>query len=137
MSVHKTEIRVIYGDTDTMGRVYYACYFRWFEAARTEMFRFMGLTYKSMEEKGLFLPVSETYCKYVSPILYDDLIVIETAIDTKIVGSVKFNYGIMRKNENIPLAKGYTRHACIDNTGKLIRPPTFLRKLIADILNAE
>ncbi|MEW5909558.1 MAG: acyl-CoA thioesterase, partial [Thermodesulfobacteriota bacterium] len=50
-----TTCRVIYGDTDTMGYAYYGNYMRWFEIGRTELFREWGLTYKSIEENGVFL----------------------------------------------------------------------------------
>jgi len=55
---HQTSIRVIYGDTDTMGYAYHANYLRWFEIGRTELFRSHGLPYKMIEEKAIFLPVS-------------------------------------------------------------------------------
>ena len=92
---HRTTYRVIYGDTDNMGQVYYGNYFRWFEIGRSEMFRSLGLPYKSVEDQGIFLPVSETYCKYSSPAKYDDIIVIETSLDTSVKGGVKFDYKIL------------------------------------------
>ena len=58
MLIHKTTNRVIYGDTDKMGYAYNANYLRWFEIGRSEMFRSMGLSYKTIETRGFFLPVS-------------------------------------------------------------------------------
>ena len=52
-------VRVIYGDTDQMGVVYYANYFRYFEASRSEYFRARGGDYAQMEKQGLMLPVIE------------------------------------------------------------------------------
>ena len=68
--VHRTLCRVIYGDTDRMGQVYYGNYFRWFEVGHTELFRAVGLPYKEIEERGFFLPVSECRAKYHAPALY-------------------------------------------------------------------
>ena len=65
VKTHRTEYRVIYGDTDNMGVAYHANYLRWFEIGRAELFRSLGMTYKSIEEKGYFLPVSEVYSKFV------------------------------------------------------------------------
>ncbi len=137
MASHKTEIRVIYGDTDNMGQIYYANYFRWFEIARTEMFRSFGMSYSVMEKKGLLLPVSETFCKFISPIHYDDLIEIETSIDRGIKGGIKFNYQIYIKNEEGLLARGYTRHACIDTSGKVTRPPKYLQEMVKKIITLD
>ena len=80
MNTHQTNYRVIYADTDNMGIVYHANYLKWFEVGRTEMFRYYGLTYKAIEGKGFYLPVSEVYCKFLSPAEYDDVITIETSV---------------------------------------------------------
>ncbi|MDF1593517.1 MAG: thioesterase family protein [Desulfobacterales bacterium] len=131
MLCHRTTSRVIYGDTDNMGVAYYANYLRWFEVGRTEMFRFLGITYKSIETKGVYLPVSEAFCKYKSPARYDDLIVIETTLDTGVRAGFKFDYSIFREDGKKLLVQGYTKHACLNGSGKVIRPPTFLLELIA------
>jgi acyl-CoA thioester hydrolase len=130
MSGHKTTIRVIYGDTDNMGQAYYGNYFRWFEIGRNEMFRSLGLTYKSVEKRGIYLPVAEAHCKYSVAAQYDDVLVIETKLDTQIKGAVKFDYKIFCKNGNTLIAEGYTKHACLNGIGKVVRPPDFIREVI-------
>ncbi len=130
MHAHKFKSRVIYGDTDNMGFAYHANYLRWFEMGRTEMFRALGLPYKTIEEKGIFLPVSEAYCKYWSPAKYDDTIVIETRYDQKFKGGIKFDYLIWDAKEKTKLAGGFTKHACVDPNGRVVRPPDFLKSVI-------
>ena len=76
----EVNIRVPYADTDQMGMVYYANYFIYFERGRTEWLRAEGLEYRSLEEKGVFLPVVEASCKYRSPVKYDDLITVLTKV---------------------------------------------------------
>ena len=133
MWTHRTNYRVIYGDTDNMGQVYYGNYFRWFEIGRAEMFRKLGLPYKAVEDNGVYLPVSETHCKYSTPAKYDDIIVIETSVDTSIKGGIKFDYTIYAEDGETLLAKGYTKHACVNQQGKVVRPPKFLREIVAKI----
>lgn len=133
MYTHKATSRVIYGDTDNMGFAYYGNYMRWFEIGRAEMFRSLGLTYRVIESRGVFLPVSEAYCKYKTPARYDDLLVIETSIDEKVKGGVKFNYTVTSEDGKKIYARGYTKHACMDADGKVVRPPAFLRTIIDDI----
>ncbi len=135
---HCIRYRVIYGDTDRMGVVYHANYFRWFEMGRTETFRHLGLAYSEIEKKGILLPVSEAWCKYMNSARYDDLLIIESTLDTGIKVGMKFDYRIFREGEYgegesacPPLVKAYTRHACITPEGKLVRPPRFLKELIA------
>jgi acyl-CoA thioester hydrolase len=130
MITHTTTCRVIYGDTDKMGFVYHANYFRWFESARSEMFRYLGMPYKSIESRGFFLPLSEIYCKFNSPSQYDDILLIETSLNTSIKASMKFNYQIFSEDSSKLLAEGYTKHACVDTNGRVVRPPKFLMEVI-------
>jgi acyl-CoA thioester hydrolase len=129
---HCTTYRVIYGDTDNMGVAYHANYLRWFEIGRTEMFRAWGLPYKTIEARGIQLPVSEVLCKFVAPAQYDEVLVIETALDTGVRAAVKFDYRIFNQDGRKLLAQGYTKHACVDGQGKVVRPPAFLVDLIRE-----
>ncbi|MCP4694275.1 MAG: acyl-CoA thioesterase [Desulfobacterales bacterium] len=133
MFTHRATTRVIYGDTDNMGVAYHGNYMRWFEIGRAEMFRSLGLSYRVIESRGIFLPVSEVYCKYMTPARYDDLLVIDTSIDGSVKGGVKFNYVLTSENGETVYAKGYTRHACVNADGRVVRPPAFLKKIIDDI----
>ena len=130
VKTHRTEYRVIYGDTDNMGVAYHANYLRWFEIGRAELFRSIGMTYKSIEEKGYFLPVSEVYCKFVDSARYDDLIVIETAVDNSLRAGMKFNYRILGREDETELVQGFTKHAYVDRSSRVIRPPRFITDIL-------
>lgn len=137
MPKHKTTCRVRYGDTDKMGFVYHANYFRWFEIGRSEMFRSMGIPYKSVEAKGLFLPLSEMHCTFNAPSQYDDILIIETSLDTRYRAGMKFDYKIFSENNDKLLASGYTKHACVDREGRVVRPPKFLTDSLAGETDAD
>jgi len=127
---YKATVRVIYGDTDNMGLAYHANYFRWFEIGRSEMFRSLGMAYRDIEKRGIFLPVAEVGCKYLAPIRYDDLLVIETTLDTSVRGSMKFDYTIFKENDNTALARGFSKHPFMTREGKVVRPPSFIMDLV-------
>ena len=114
-----------------MGYAYHAHYFRWFEIGRTELLRSLGLSYRAIEERGIFLPVAEAHCNYVIPIMYDDMLIVETGIDDGVRGSFKFDYRLYRQSDNQLIAEGYTRHPCVNGDGKVVRPPPFLLDLIS------
>ena len=138
--VHTTTYRVLYGDTDAAGVVYYANYLRYFEKGRTEYMRDMVLTYREIEEQGLVLPVIECHCRYKAPAAYDDLLIIETSLAELKNVSCRFNYRIYKNNNNdnrTLLAKGYTVHASINREGKLTRLPAKLLEKLNGILNAS
>jgi acyl-CoA thioester hydrolase len=130
MISHRTTYRVIYGDTDSMGVVYNANYLRWFEIGRAELFRSLGLTYKSIEENGYFLPLSEANCKYLSSVRYDDEVIIEAALDPSVKAGVKFNYVIYRRAGDEIVAKGFTLHAFVNGDGRVVRPPAFFKQTV-------
>lgn len=127
----KIELRVIYGDTDQMGVVYYANYLRYFEAGRNEFIRAKGLRYRDFEEAHhLWLPVVEAGVTYKSPARYDDLITLETALVEARRASARFGYRLLRGEEL--LATGFTVHACVDVDGRLQRMPKELLERLAD-----
>lgn len=135
MISHQTTYRVIYGDTDRMGVVYYANYLRWFEIGRSELFRSLGLTYKEIEERGYALPLSEVNCKYLSSARYDDEVIIEASLDPTVKAGVKFNYTIYHRANQETVAQGSTLHAFINGDGRVVRPPGFFKDLIDGLQN--
>jgi len=118
--------RVIYGDTDQMGVVYYANYLRWFESGRSEFLRQIGLPYSTIEGQGFPFPVVEVNCRYTQSARYDDLIEIETTLVELGRASLKFVYRISRETDGSFLASGKTAHACIDQSGRITRIPEIL-----------
>ncbi len=69
-------IRVPYGDVDRMGFLYHAHYVRYFDMARTELIRSLGITNLELEEQGVMLPVLNVNINYGTPAHYDDLLTI-------------------------------------------------------------
>jgi acyl-CoA thioester hydrolase len=125
----RCEIRVIYGDTDQMGVVYYANYLRWFEAGRNEFLRAKGLSYSEFEAREkLILPVAEAGVSYLLPARYDDLVSVETSLAAARRASARFEYAVRRGGDL--LATGFTVHACVDGTGRIRRlPEEFLERI--------
>jgi acyl-CoA thioester hydrolase len=119
----RTQLRVIYGDTDQMGVVYYANYLRFFEAGRNEFIRAKGLRYRDFEARHrLALPVVEAAVRYQVPARYDDLVAVETSLSEVRRASARFDYRLVR-DDGALLATGHTIHACVDLEGRLQRMP--------------
>ena len=76
MPVSQTRIRVRYAETDRMGLLHHANYLVYFEQARTELLRQLGLTYKDLEDQGFLLVVTKVEIRYKSPARYDDVLTI-------------------------------------------------------------
>ena len=80
MFTSETQVRIRYSETDKMGYTYYGNYAQYYEIGRTELIRKFGITYKSLEDEGIMLPVLSLNIKYIKPSFYDDLLTIKTSI---------------------------------------------------------
>lgn len=121
--------RVSYGETDTMGVVYYAEYFHIFERARGEFIRSYGMSYAEVEQRGVFLPVRDAQCRYRKPARYDDLLQVHISISEWARASLRFVYEVRNTDKSQILATGSTQHATVDSNGKPVAVPTWLREL--------
>lgn len=122
-----TDIRVRYQETYNMGVVYYANYLVWFEVARTEYLRSMGLVYRYLEEKGYYLMVASISCQYKSPAKYDDVVKAETWIAEMKNSSLKFGYKLSVDGRLV--ATGDSVHVFTNSKGKPVRMPEEIKSL--------
>ncbi|HEY1098695.1 MAG TPA: thioesterase family protein [Myxococcota bacterium] len=131
--MNRCSYRVIYGDTDQMGVVYYANYLVFFERGRCEFMREHGFDYAAFERDGFFVPVVDAHVKYVQPARFDDLLTIETAIGATTRITFEFSYRITKQvaGVDVVVATGTTRHACMDRAGRPVRLPPALQALLA------
>ncbi|MBL7156810.1 MAG: acyl-CoA thioesterase [Candidatus Omnitrophica bacterium] len=129
--MHKTAIRVRYAETDRMGVAYYGDYFTWFEVARTEHFRRIGLLYTELEKEGIRLMVVSAKCTYKAPATYDDMLHVESEITNVKNTSLSFTYMVYRQSTLV--ATGGTDHVFTDEKGKPIKIPERAK----EILNAS
>ena len=125
-----TKVRVRYADTDKMGVVYYSNYAVFYEVGRTEMFRELGIPYSLLEERGVALPVVELVSNYHKSARYDDLITVETSVETLPTVKIKINYRILSE-DGVLLNDGSTTLVFVDiKTGRPVRCP----KDVLDVL---
>jgi acyl-CoA thioester hydrolase len=124
------KLRVIYGDTDQMGVVYYANYFRYFEFSRSEFFRARGGNYTALEQQGFGLPVVSAHCDYRRPAKYEDLLNIDVHVSELRRASLRFDYVVTRDGDAEVLVTGHTVHACVGPHGKPTGLPESVVKLL-------
>ena len=128
--IRRTRIRVRYAETDQMGVVYYANFLVWFEVARVEWLRQGGWSYRDIEHDGTALPVIEAHCEYRHPARYDDEIEIAARGTLLTPVRVRFDYNVVRVNDDIVAAVGHTIHAAVDAGGKPCRLPQTLKDML-------
>jgi acyl-CoA thioester hydrolase len=126
---HVATVRVIYGDTDAAGIVYYGNYLRWFEIGRAELMRQKGFSYRDvMERDGVLLPVIEAGATYHASARYDDVLRIHAEIREVKGVRLTFGYRIEREDGAV-LVTGHTVHAFTGRDGRPVRPPAAFRAL--------
>ena len=126
----ETTVRVRYGETDQMGYVYYGFYAMYYEVARVESLRQLGLTYKAIEAKGIIMPVLENKSKFIAPALYDELLRIVCVIRDKPGIRIKFEYEIFNEQDKL-IHIGETLLVFVDKqTSKPCRPPEEMEKVL-------
>lgn len=90
----ETKVRVRYAETDQMGYVYYGNYAIYFEVARVEALRQLGISYKNLEEEGIMLPVINYSAEFLKPAFYDEELTIKTFIKELPMARIKFYYEV-------------------------------------------
>lgn len=112
--ISTSKINVRYAETDQMGIVHHSVYAVWYEVARTDFCKAVGLPYKDMEASGVLTPLVNLGCKFIKPALYDDTLTIKTRISKLTPARVEFSYEVYKEGEIKPINTGFTTHALVD-----------------------
>jgi acyl-CoA thioester hydrolase len=126
MFISQIQYRVRYGDTDQMGYVYYGKYAYFYEIARVEALRGIGISYKDMEAQGIMMPVLENHSYFLLPAQFDDLLTIKVMIKELPASKIVFHYEIY--NEAVQeLHRGESVLVFMNKESrKICRPPKYL-----------
>lgn len=122
-----SEITVRYAETDCMGVVHHAVYPIWFEIARTDYIKNVGMSYSDMEKNGVMLPVTGISCRYHLPAKYDDTLVIKATVSRFTPARIEFYYTVTRKGEQQMLCEGTSSHGFVD--AQTFRPLNFKKAM--------
>lgn len=126
MKFDKIQIRVRYGETDQMGVVHHGNYALYLEMGRIEWLRKLGISYKTMEENGVMLPVVSLNINYKKPAGYDDVINVKTQLKNMPTAKIEFEYEITNEKGEI-LTTASTVLVFIDkNTNRPVKAPQYI-----------
>ena len=130
MRVFETKLRVRYAETDRMGYCYYGNFAAYFEVARVEALRELGISYRKLEDEGVILPVLDYQIKYFKPAYYDEELRIETIIEQ--VKGVRIHFTYKTFNEqNEQINQASTTLVFVDfDTKKPTQPPQDLMEVL-------
>ena len=125
---HTAQVRVNYFDTDQMGVVWHGNYIKYFEMAREELFRTLGLPYSEVEKAGIMMPIVDVSVEYKYPAHYDEVLSIETRVQDPPRSRIRVEY-VITNPQGETVVTGSTTLAFIDSaTRRPCRPPAALRQ---------
>lgn len=126
MNEHEIEVRVRYSETDQMGVVYHGSYIPYFEIGRVEWLRNKGVSYKSLEESGIALPIVSMHLNYKKPARYDDLLIVKTKLVRYSGVKIEFDCEICNENQEL-LTNAHFILVFVDiKTGRPVSPPDYI-----------
>lgn len=129
----KTIIRVAWSDTDAAQVVHYSNYFRFFERAEEEFYRYLGFSFNDFVSRGLWFPRVEAFCQYMKPAKFNDLLEVDLTIEELKEKSIKYAFRIFNKETSTLLAKGYVVVVAADKRSQKATqiPREYIKKLEA------
>ena len=130
MKDHQVQIRVRYSETDQMGIVYHGNYIPYFEIGRVEWLRNKGISYKSMEESGIGLPIVNMNINYKKSAKYDEMLTVHTVFKSQTSVKIEFDCAIYNEaNELLTTAQFLLVFVSL-KTGKPTAPPDYILELL-------
>lgn len=135
MKTQQVEVRVRYSETDQMGVVYHANYLPYFEVGRVEWLRNQGVSYKSLEERGIALPIVNININYKKPARYDDLLVIRTTFVSQNSVKIEFHCEIFNEQNELLTTADFLLVFVDLKTGKPTIPPADILAVVEGLKN--
>lgn len=129
--VHRVAVRP--GETDRMGVVHHSRYAVYFEEARTELLRSRGLSYRDLEEHGVYLVVAELQTKFRRPCRLGDVLEIECRVSGASYVRIDHEYVVRVAGVEAVALEATTRLACVDASGR----PRKMPQALLDLLGVE
>jgi len=133
MLVHKTNLQVLFGDTDPYGVVYFVAYFRYFHQGIEEFLRHIGISPKNFfrnQEEKFGMPKVAADCRFFIPAYYGDLLEMHTSIKEVKEKAIVFQFQFYRPPETRLAAQGSVTFVAIDHTWKAIPLPKIIAEKI-------
>ena len=132
MTPHRFLVRVYYEDTDLAGIVYYANYLKFIERARSEWVREIGVDQRAMKAHGMVFAVRRVEADYISPAVFEDDLIVETAPISMTPARLVLRQLVMR--QDVVLFRSQITLVTLGDGGKPLRLPQHLRHVIADMV---
>ena len=137
MRTDEIEVRVRYSETDQMGVVYHGSYIPYFEIGRVEWLRKLGVSYKSMEEEGVALPIVSMNINYKKPAKYDELLTVKTTLKKHASVKIEFDCRIESEQGDLLTTAHFILVFVDIKNGRPIQPPDYIKNILEKFDNED
>ncbi len=120
--------RVQFYETDAQGIVHHSNYFKYFEEARGDFLRSLGIPYSKLREKGYEVVLLSTSCDFLKPLYYDEEFTISLALSH--IDRFTFSFEYLLTSLEVPRAKGFTKH-CMVRNGRIVSIPKEIKEKLS------
>ncbi len=109
------ERRIMWGDLDSLGIVFYPRYYEWIDASGHLFFEAIGLNLGDLwSKRQILFGLAETSCSYRKPGRYHQKISITTHVDVLTDKTVTLKHLIHELPTGTLLLEGYEKRICLD-----------------------
>ena len=98
-----------YYETDQMAIIHHSNYIRWFEEARVDFLDSLNLSYQTIEQAGIIVPVLEVTCKYKEMVHFGETVRIDLFIENYTGTRLNFRYEIYNQKDQL-VTLGESKH---------------------------
>jgi len=109
------ERRIMWGDLDALGIVFYPRYYEWFDSSAHQFFEFMGISHDRLwKEYGIVFGLAETQCRYLSAGRYHQQVKILTQLENLNKKGLTLRHTISHAEDGKPMVEGMEKRICMD-----------------------
>lgn len=125
--IDRTEVKVRFGEVDSMGIVWHGNYVKYIEEGRESFGKKYGISYLDIYSNNVMAPVVNMNVDFKKQVKYGDMLIVETEFIETPAAKIKFDFRIFRKSDKELVATAQSTQVFIDlNHDMLLYPPEFV-----------
>lgn len=115
MKIHVLERKIMWGDLDPLGIVFYPHYYQWMDGCAHLFMESLGVSMQDLlSKRGIIFALVETRCQYYLPGKYHDTIKIQTSLAQMDAKTLLMRYRFNRMPQEELMAQGWEKRICLD-----------------------
>ena len=125
--IDRAEVKVRFGEVDSMGIVWHGNYVKYIEEGRESFGKKYGISYLDIYAHNVMAPVVNMNIDFKKQVKYGDMLIVETEFVNNEAAKIIFKFKVYRKSDNELVATAESTQVFIDmNREMILYPPQFV-----------